>query len=256
MSVDFNQKAPSLHSISPEPQDVEIEATAAKVTKNRGCLGACNKENWRRPVCYQVIYSLCYFIMGSVFSAAALSLSYLEFLLDINTAESSLIYSVFYIANILGSIIAGKAVNQTKFANVHLFLAANCIIGGCFCLSIIQFITSYIIMIINWFIIGIFIGALNVTPTVFICRVYGAQGAIIFSRMLLCQSFGSVVFSVIYTVNNAIYLFYGIVINLLIISFFVTFILPTPQESELIDKITQQVMDNPIVEIKEKMTMS
>ena len=234
---------------------VSVDNDSKKPAKNtRKSIFINSKDECRRPVCYQVLYCIMYLIMGSMFSAAVLVLPYLQETLDIDASQSSLIYSVFYISNIIGSIIAGKIAGQTKFTNTHLYCVCNCLIFGCLCLFLIQFIKSYFLMIINWMLIGLFVSCINVMPCVWICRVYGARGAIIFSRMVLMQTVGSVIFSILYNVKYINVLWYGIITITILCSVMLLFILPTPQEKELIEAVANVLLENTVIEVIEEIS--
>lgn len=205
------------------------------------------------PALYQFIYCLIYFVMGAMFSATVVVLPYLEEQLNINASESSLIYSMCYFAQIFGSLFAGKAISQKKIKNSHLYLIFISFLG-CLCLFLIQFIKSYLIMIGIFFIVGVWLGGLSVMPCVYVCRVYGLQGAVIFSRLVLCQSLGSSVFSIVYSQDYVNLLWYAVIGASVFYSCFLLFILPTPQESKLIQLMTDKVLENADIEVREEIS--
>ena len=68
---------------------------------------------------YLLTYCVAAFVDGCMFTATTLILTYLQELLKINESESSLIYTVSYIGQIVGSILGGKIVSQQRWLNTH-----------------------------------------------------------------------------------------------------------------------------------------
>ena len=78
---------------------------------------------------------------------------------------------------------------------------------------------------------------------VFVFRIYALRGAIMYSRMLLCLSGAQALYALLYNANNVNYLWYGIIVLTVFYSLCLLCLLPTPQEEELIDQMTQTVLE-------------
>ena len=209
-------------------------------------------QNKMRPKIYYLLtYCMVYFIGGCILSATTLALPYLQELLSINESQASLIYTVSYTGQVTGSLIGGKVVSQKRWTKTHYYPAFMAMVL-CILLFIMQFIKIYSIMLLVWFIIGVWYGNNQPMFVVFIFRVYALKGAIMYSRMLLCLTAAQALFAVIYNANIINFLWYGIIALTISYAVFLFCILSTPQEGDLIEKITEEVLENAEIEVEVK----
>ena len=95
-------------SVSPQSADLASPRSPTSPTspKSTSSLSSPNDVSTKtktheeiNPLYYQLIYCFMYAIMGALFSATVLVLEYLQDLLNISPSDSSLIYSIWSIAN-------------------------------------------------------------------------------------------------------------------------------------------------------------
>ena len=199
---------------------------------------------------YLLTYCLVYFVGGCILSSTTLVLPYLQELLNIDESSSSLIYTLSYIGQVTGSLIGGKIVSQTWWNNTHLYPGIFGIII-CFLLFFMKYITNYFLMIVIWFIIGIWYGGNQPMFVVYIFRVYNLNGAIMYSRMLLFLSFAQALYSVIYNIKYIDYVWYTIIGLIFIYVVLLIVILPTPNDDSLIQTMAEKVIKEADIEVKE-----
>ena len=184
-----------------------------------------------KPIYYLSTYCLLYFVLGMVFSASVCVITYLQNHLKIDLSQASLIYSICYIATIIGSVVAGQIVSSSKFSNTHYYITFITVIS-CILLFLIEYITIYALMIIIWIVIGVWIGTLYPMPVIYICNIYQSESAISLSKMLLSMTIGQAFFSAIYDDSYINYLWYIIIFLSIIFVVIITFILPTPTSTD------------------------
>ena len=190
---------------------------------------------------YLLTYCLVYFVGGCILSSTTLVLPYLQELLNIDESSCSLIYTLSYIGQVTGSLIGGKIVSQKWWNNTHLYPGIFGIII-CFLLFFLKFITNYFLMIVIWFIIGLWYGGNQPMFVVYIFRVYNLNGAIMYSRMLLFLSFAQALYSIIYNIKYIDYIWFGIIGLIFIYVVLLIVILPTPNDDSLIQTMAETVI--------------
>ena len=211
-----------------------------------------------KPSHYFGGYAIAFFVYGCIVTAVTLSLTYFEDLLDISGSDASLIYTMFYVGQISGSVISGRVmtvnsesnlIHRWMATNIHYYMAFFGVLSS-MCLMLISFgwIKNYIIMLVIWCIIGLWAGGTKPMLAVLVFRIYIFDGTIIMTRLGLLHSIARALYAVIYDINYVNYLWYVIIIPTLIYSIMFFFYLPTPQEQEK----EEQVVDDIVGEIIEK----
>lgn len=209
----------------------------------------------QKEIYYTITYSLMVIVLGALLVCAPLALPYIRHQLNIKTSKASLAYSSCYIGLFFGANLAGVVVSQTKYPNTHLYLILTAVITV-FILGFMQFIDSYPLMIIVWFFIGINLGSIRATISVYIFRVekipgihdkhkstqtdkkngtkfqYKSRGALLLARIYFIWDLGAALFAQIFDIKYITYLFYGIITVILTYSLLL-FFLPTPQDIEI-----------------------
>lgn len=201
---------------------------------------------------YFITYCIAISNIGCLLTAIAMSLPYLEHLLDVDITQASLIYTCCYFGQLFGSILCGKIASQQIWPHTHLYMAFISMIL-CIILGTMQYIKSYTIMAIAWFLIGIYVGGLPPMLIIYNFRVYSVQkGPIMLTRMFLAWDIAGATFGFLFNQTNVQYLWYLVIFICVVYSISLVFFLPTPQEYHVIQQLTQQVLDTAQIQVKEQ----
>lgn len=119
---------------------------------------------------YTITYGIMASVTGSFLVAAPLVLPYIQNLLNIKPSESSLVFSLCYIGLIIGSTLSGPVLSQTKFSNTHLYFIFSASVTCCMLIAML-FFRSFIVMLGIWTIIGIGLGTIRSSLSVYSFRI-------------------------------------------------------------------------------------
>ena len=223
----LDSSAGDMHAFDRNTGNTDNDGT--NINTNHNC---SLKQIQQNPLYYQLLYMTICFIWGVLGSMTVLILPYIENKLNIKPSQASSLYSICYFCSLLGALLTNKIIDDNySIINIDTHLFASILtIFGCIALVLITYANSYSIMVLFWFIVGIWMGCLWVVSMSFTFRIYSSNGAKIWTRMILILMLTALLISFIYKSDRIKLIVFLVVGVSVICCFIMIFILPEPKE--------------------------